>query len=198
MPEHADNVSLGAEWDGARAYARTQLYVNELHDFIETQPLANSGQFAEFTYGNISRSTTRGIETETGMNLGPLSGEIAYAYLYTRDRATDGPLLDQPAHSGHVRLSGPLLFGVRASVVDVYTGSTPMERADDGSISSTRDAYNRVDLRLARQSFGHADLSVGVNNVFDARPARWADPTVRQVYAGVTLHARAANTQISQ
>ncbi|HWG34988.1 MAG TPA: TonB-dependent receptor, partial [Gemmatimonadaceae bacterium] len=197
-PEHADNASLGAEWAGARAYARTQLYVNELHDFIETQPLASSGQFAEFTYGNISRSTTRGIETETGVNLGPLSGEIAYAYLYTYDRGTAGPLLNQPPHSGHVRLSGPLLFGVRASVVDVYTGSTPMERADDGSISSTRDAYNRVDLRFARQSFGHADISVGVTNVFDSRPARWADPTVRRIYAGITLHARGANTQAPQ
>ena len=197
-PEHADNVSLGAEWDGARAYARTQLYLNELHDFIETQPLANSGQFAEFTYGNISRSTTRGIDTETGMNIGPLSGEIGYAYLRTHDRTTGGPLLDQPAHSGHVRLSGPVFFGVRASVVDVYTGSTPMDRADDGSISSTREAYNRVDLRLARKSFGHADLPFGVNNVFDARPARWADPTVRQVYAGVTLRARGANNLISR
>jgi len=197
-PEHADNMSLGAEWEGTRAYARTQLYLNELHDFIETQPLGKSGQFSEFTYGNVARSTTRGIETEAGTNLGPLKGEIAYAYLRTRDRATAGPILGQPAHSGHIRLSAPLLLGVRARVIDMYTGSTPMQRGSDGRISSTREAYNRVDLRFARQSLARADISVGVNNVFDARPARWADATVRRIYAGITLHMNGANTQISQ
>lgn len=197
-PEHSDNVSLGAEWDGTRTYVRTQMYLNELHDFIETQPLASSGQFAEFTYGNVSRSTTRGIETETGTNLGPLTGEIAYAYLHTRDRSAGGPLLSQAPHSGHVRVSGPLFFGVRASVTDLYTGATPMQRASDGSISSTRDAYNRVDLRFARQAFGHANISLGVSNLFDTRPARWADPTGRRVYAGITLRSGSASTPISQ
>jgi len=193
VPEHADNLSVGAEWAGARAYARTLLYWNNLHDFIETVPLPSQGQIAEFTYANISRSSTRGIDSETGATLGPVHADLGYAYLFSRDFETAGPLLNQPSQSGRLRVTGPLPFGLRGSVSDIYTGSTPMERADDGSISSTREAYNRIDLRIARQTFGHADLSIGVDNVFDARPALWADPTVRQVYAGITWHTRQSN-----
>ena len=193
VPEHADNLSVGAEWAGARAYARTLLYWNNLHDFIETVPLPSQGQIAEFTYANISRSSTRGIDSETGATLGPVHADLGYAYLFSRDFETAGPLLNQPSQSGRLRVTGPLPVGLRGSVSDIYTGSTPMERADDGSISSTREAYNRIDLRIARQTFGHADLSIGVDNVFDARPALWADPTVRQVYAGITWHTRQSN-----
>jgi outer membrane receptor for ferrienterochelin and colicins len=196
-PEHSDNVSAGAEWTGKRAYARTQLYWNGLRDFIETQPLANSGQFAQYTYGNIAKSSTRGVETETGITLGAIHGDVGYAYLSSRDFSTDGPLLGQPAHSGRVSISGPLPLGITASAIDVYTGRTPMERAADGSISSSRDAYNRIDLHLVKRSFGHTDLSVGVDNLFDTRPAQWANPTARQVYAGITWHAREAITNNS-
>jgi outer membrane receptor for ferrienterochelin and colicins len=161
-----------------------------LRDFIETQPLPNSDDVAQFTYGNIAKSTTRGVDTETGMTLGMLQTDIGYAYLFSRDRSTRGPLLGQPSQSGRMRLSGPLPFEMRASAIGVYTGSTPMERAADGSISSTRDPYTRVDLRISRPSFGNTDLSLGIQNAFDARPRRWADATERQVYAGVTWHAR--------
>jgi outer membrane receptor for ferrienterochelin and colicins len=194
-PEHADNISAGADWTGSHSYVRALLYLNRLRDFIETEPLTSSGQFAEYTYGNISKSSTRGIETEAGVTFGVLSADVGYAYMHSHDESTDGPLLSQPAQSGRIRLSGPLPFGIRASAIGIYTGETPMERADDGSISSTRDAYTRFDLRFARRSFAHTDLSFGVENVFDARPAQWADPTVRQVYAGVTWHAREALNQ---
>jgi outer membrane receptor for ferrienterochelin and colicins len=192
-PERSDNVSAGAEWMGRRSYARTLLYWNGLRDFIETQPLPASGQIAQFTYGNIARSTTRGVEFESGTTFGAVHADVGYAYLYSRDRATDSPLLGQPSHSGRLRVSGPLPLGLRGSAIAIYTGRTPMERASDGSISSMRDPFSRVDLRLARPVLGHTELSVGVKNVFNAMPARWADDTSRQVYAGITWHVRDVN-----
>jgi outer membrane receptor for ferrienterochelin and colicins len=197
-PEHADNVSVGAEWTGTRSYARTTLYWNEMRDFIETRPLPNVGSFLQFTYGNISRSTTRGADTEAGILIGSVQTDVGYGYLYSRDPGTAGPLLGLPAHSGRVRITTPLLFGLRGSVIGVYTGSTPMDRAEDGSISSTRDPYTRMDLRLSRLSFGHADISIGVQNLFDAHPKRWADATDRQIYAGITLRAHGAPNTITQ
>jgi outer membrane receptor for ferrienterochelin and colicins len=197
-PEHADNLTASAEWTGVRTYVKTMVYWNNLRDFIETEPLASSGQIAQYTYDNVTKSTTRGAEVETGATFGPVRADVGYAYLFSRDLDTDGPLLGQPAHSGRISVSGPLPLAIRASVIGVYTGRTPMERADDGSISSMREAYDRIDLRFARQSFAHADLSLGVDNIFDAHPALWADPTPRQFYAGITLHVRSVSNHIPQ
>lgn len=197
-PEHADNLSTGAQWTGARSYVSTLLYWNRLRDFIETQPVPGNGQIAQYTYGNIAESTTRGVETETGVTFGSLRTDLGYAYLFSRDRSTNGPLLNQPSQSGRVRVSGSLPLGLRASAIGVYTGRTPMKRASDGSISSTRDPFTRVDLRVARRSFGNTDLSIGIENVFNTHPARWADATQRQVYAGATWHARNTNTHEQQ
>lgn len=189
-PEHSSNASLGAEWSRDALYGRAQIYVNQLHDFIETIPLPESGGFAQFTYGNIDRATTRGVELESGFTLGALHAEAGYAYLHARDLSSGGPLLGQPPHSGRLLLGFPLPLEIQASATGVHTGSTPMERDDDGNISSNRDAYTRLDLRFARRLLDRALLSVGADNVFDARPARWADATSRQIYLGVSWQLR--------
>jgi len=60
------------------------------------------------------------------------------------------------------------------SVTGVYTGSTPMERDTAGRVTSTRDPFVRLDLRLAPALPRGLELTLGVDNVFDDRPARWA------------------------
>jgi outer membrane receptor for ferrienterochelin and colicins len=191
-PERSDNVSLGAEWDRGRLYARGQLYWNELRDLIETRPLPDAGGFAQYTYGNVDRATTRGAELEGGVTLGALRAEAGYAYLYARDLRAAAPLLGQAAHSARAQLAAPLPFGVRATATAVHTGRAPMARDDAGAVTATRDPFTRLDLRAARPLLGRAELSVGVDNVFDARPARWPGVTSRQLFAGVTWRARAA------
>ena len=192
-PEHADNVSLGAEWESGRLNGRVHLYWNELRDFIETRPSPKVGSFAQYTYGNISRGTTRGVETEGGLTLGAMRVQGGYAFLYARDRTTGGELLGQPSHSGRVSIAGPLARGVAITAIGLYTGSAPMQRAADGTITQRRDGFSRLDVRATRSLSGHAALSAGVDNVFDARPRNWADAVSRHMYVAMSWRLRSSD-----
>jgi outer membrane receptor for ferrienterochelin and colicins len=191
-PEHSDNISVGLDWSGDRLFGRGHMYWNELHDFIETIPLASSGGFSRFTYSNVNRAMTRGLELESGVTLGTVRAQAGYAHLTSLDRESQGPLLGQPANSGRLLLSGPVPLGISATATAVYTGRTPMQLGDEGAVTDWRDAYTRLDLRAARRLLGRANVSVGVDNLFNAQPARWADVTARQVYVGVALTLRPA------
>jgi outer membrane receptor for ferrienterochelin and colicins len=191
-PEHSDNASLGAEWSGGALHGRAHGYWNELRDFIETRPLATTGGFTQYTYGNVDRATTRGAEAEFGVSLGAARAEAGYAYLYARDRTTGGALLGHPAHGARLLVGATLPAAVRSTATVVYTGRTPMTRDAAGAVTGTRDAFTRLDLRVARPLLARAELSLGVDNVFDARPSLWASPVGRQLYAGVTWRLRPA------
>jgi outer membrane receptor protein involved in Fe transport len=60
-----------------------------------------------------------------------------------------------------------------------------MQRDQSGAVTGTRDAFFRVDLHAAQDIPGGLGLTVGADNLFDARPAQWADAVGRRVYAGL-------------
>jgi outer membrane receptor for ferrienterochelin and colicins len=68
---------------------------------------------------------------------------------------------------------------VRGSMSAHYTGRTPMQRDSDGTVA-WREAYPRLDVRVARPVGDVAELSFNVENLLDERPARWAGLTQRQ------------------
>ena len=74
---------------------------------------------------------------------------------------------------------------LRTTITAVYTGSTPMERAEDGTITSEREAYGRIDARLAHALPAGLEAVLGADNIFDAQPDEWADATGRRWYAGL-------------
>lgn len=76
--------------------------------------------------------------------------------------------------------------GPRLTATGVYTGATPMERDSTGAISSTRDAFARLDLRAAQRLMWGLEVSAGVDNVANARPGEWAGAVGRQGYVGVS------------
>lgn len=198
-PESSRNVTAGAEWAAARGYVRGQLFWNRFRDFIETRPVSGLGDAPVYEYANVDDGTTRGAELEAGAVLGGpvLAGlrlEGGYAGLATRDEATGRPLLGRPAHSARATATyalGPARLaragGPRLSVTGVYTGRTPMERdAATGLVTGWRDAFVRADARLAQPLPGGAELVVGADNLFGARPARWAGFTGRHLYTGLS------------
>jgi outer membrane receptor for ferrienterochelin and colicins len=185
-PERSTNLSLGAEWTDTRLYGRVQGFWNDFRDFIETRPDPDGGALVRYRYANVSRGRTWGTELEAGAVLARLRLEAGYAWLATEDASTRRPLLNRPAHSGRVSASSPLSAGLRASVTGVYTGSTPMERDESGRVTGTRDAFTRIDARVARRLPLELELALGVDNMFDTRPARWADATGRAWYAGLS------------
>ena len=190
-PEHSDNATLGVEWMRDRVHARAQLFWNELYDFIETRPVSSGSGFTVYTYGNVDRSRTRGVEVETGLTFEALRAEASWAYLDSRDGATGLPLLARPSHSGRVVLGYGLPLGLRLSVAGIYTGSSPMQRDDTTfAITSRREEFTRLDVRLAQRLPLELELVLGADNLFDARPAQWAESTGRRVYAGLGWQVR--------
>jgi len=194
-PESSRNVTAGAEWAAVRGYLRGQLFWNRFRDFIETRPVSGLGTAPVYEYGNVDDGTTRGAELEAGTVLAGLRLEGGYAALATRDAATGHPLLGRPAHSVRATASyafgrlarGALPTGPRMSVTGVVTGRTPMERdAATGLVTGWRDAFLRADLRLAQPLPGGAELVLGADNLFDARPAQWAGFTGRHLYTGLS------------
>jgi outer membrane receptor protein involved in Fe transport len=64
-----------------------------------------------------------------------------------------------------------------------------MERDEIGQVTSERDAYLRLDARLAYRLPWGLELAVGADNLSNSRPDQWADAVGRQWYVGLTWTA---------
>jgi outer membrane receptor for ferrienterochelin and colicins len=112
--------------------------------------------------------------------------EAGYAWLGTEDAASGRPLLGRPVHSGRLVSTFAPGRGLHATVSGIYTGATPMERDETGAITSEREAFLRIDARVAQRLPWGLELSLGADNVFDRRPDAWADAVGREWYLGLT------------
>lgn len=186
-PEHSTNLSGGAEWSGARLYGRAQVFWNDLRDFIETRAEPDDGSgLLRFRYANVSRGKTYGAELEGGWMLPSARLEIGYAWLGTEDGDTGRPLLGRPVHSARAVTSVSATNTLRATVSSVWTGPTPMQRDETGGVTSEREAFFRLDARLAQRLPWGLEVALGADNLFDTRPDAWADAVGRQWYVGLT------------
>ena len=191
-PEHSRNVTAGAEWTAPLLYARAQLFWNELRDFIETRPLSDAGEFTVYTYGNVERGRTRGVELESGVTAGALRADASWSLLDARDGQSGQSLLGRPRQSARVTLAYAVPMGLRASITGLHTGRTPMQRDESGAVTSERDAFTRMDVRLAQELPLALELIAGADNVFDARPRAWAESVGRQIYIGLGWRSQGA------
>ncbi|BAH39715.1 MAG TPA: TonB-dependent receptor [Gemmatimonas aurantiaca] len=185
-PESSRNVMGGAEWATPRSYVRVQAFRNDFVDFIETRAVSAPGAPAIYEYGNISDGSTQGLDLESGFALAGFRGEGSISTLSTRDDNTGRSLLSRPDFSARATVGLPAIFDVRVSFTGVYTGRTPMERDETtGAIISWREAYPRLDLRVARRIgllTGTPELVFGMDNAFDTQPAQWAGFNRRHIY----------------
>lgn len=183
-PETSRNVSAGIEWAGEHVYLRAQVFDNRFDDFIETQAVGDSSGITVFTYGNIEDGWTRGAELEAGLTWRAVRAELGYSLLRAERADTGEPLLGRPQSSGRASLAYAHPVGLRATATGVFTGETPMQRTAAGT--EWRDGFLRFDLRLAQELPGGFDLSVGLDNVLDERPADWPGFTGRRFYTGLS------------
>src|SRR5262249_12215430 len=135
-----------------------------------------------YTFGNIARGLTQGVETQLGWVAGRVRFEAEYAYLDARDQTNDLPLLGRASHSG--RLSSNLTVGATSFGASLrVTGRTPISTFQDstGTHVQYRDPFTRLDLRVnAPLRFG-LSLTGGVDNVFNEQmSAQWPGFTGRQ------------------
>ena len=187
QPERSTNVTGGAEWTSDHAYLRGQLFWNRFRDFIETRAITAPGEPPVYQYANVDDGSTRGVDLEVGTSFRSLRLESSYSGLSTRDRASGRPLLGRPSHSGRATLGYTLPSGTRASVSGIYTGRTPMRRDEaSGAVTSWRDPFARIDVRLAHRLPGGFELVAGADNLFDEQPAEWAGFTGRHLYTALS------------
>ena len=185
-PESSRNVTMGAEWVGARAYLRGQAFWNGFRDFIETRPITDPGQPAVYQYSNIASGVTEGVDIESAIERRSLKLETSYSGLRTRDRSTGEPLLGRPTHAGRaVATYG--FAGTRLSLATSLTGKTPMQRDQaTGAITSWRDAYARLDVRASQRLRRDLEISGGVDNALNTQPSNWGGFTGRHLYTALT------------
>lgn len=183
QPETSTNLTFSVEWSPGPLYLRSQLFETRFDDFIETTLRGDSSGVEVYTYGNISEGVTRGLELEGGFTRGPLRGEAGYSYLFAEDRQTGDALLGRPEHSGRASLESALPLGTRAALTGIYTGTTPVQRNDEGVVE--REAYLRFDATLSGALPGGLQLTGGVRNLLDARPEQWPGFTGRHLFIGI-------------
>lgn len=182
-PEHSTSFSLGAEWNRGRSYARATAFANEYRDFIETGAPDVPGTY---TYSNVARGWTRGVELESGVLAGSWRLDGGADLLRTRDVSTDTPLLGRPEYTLRLGATGPAVAGIRGGMTAVYTGATPVSRAADGRISQERGGFFRLDARVMRELRPGLELSAGATNALDRRLGEaWPGFTGRQFFAQV-------------
>jgi outer membrane receptor for ferrienterochelin and colicins len=188
-PEHSRNVTAGLEWARDRIYVRTQVFHNDLHDFIETRVISAPGAPLVFRYDNVAAGSTSGADNDIGVVWPRVRLEGGYAFLRTRDGQTGDELLGRPTHSA--RLTSTLSSRLaRLSVTQLFTGRTPMTRDEaTGDVTSHRDGFMRTDARLALAERWGAEPAFGVDNVFNRQPAMWAAPTPRHFYITLSWSA---------
>jgi outer membrane receptor for ferrienterochelin and colicins len=193
-PESSRNATVGAEWRLSGGYARTQLFANRFRGFIETRPVTAPGEAPVYRYVNVDNGMTRGVDVEAGYALASIRVEAGYSLLDTRDDASDSPLLGRPTHSGRLSIVHSLPWKIRSSVSATATGRTPMQRDTSNQVvTSWRESFARVDARFARALPMGMEIVFGANNLFDRRPAEWADFTTRHFYTAFSWNYNRSN-----
>lgn len=189
-PESSRGLDIGAEWRATEwLTAQAYFFRNDLDDMIGTVTLDESVLGTMFSYGNIARAYTQGVDSSVLVKpLEWLQVRAAYTFLNTRDVELKRPLEGRPAHratltaSMNERETGisatvrTALLGPRTFFTDT-NGDGIEERYDDPSVV-------QCDLRLAKDLFEHVEVFVGIDNVFDVGDAYlFARP--RTFYGGV-------------
>lgn len=188
MPESSTNLTASAEWAVGSVYLRAQAFHNRFEEFIETRLVGDSSGVSVYTYGNIARGYTRGVELEGGFVHGGFRAEAGISRTGARDTGTDQPLLGLSPTAARLALENPLVLGVRGALTGLYTGRTPVSLTDAGAIGD-RAGFFRLDLRLARPIREGVRLTAGVKNLFDTDPGEWPGFAGRHLYLGLSWNA---------
>jgi len=186
QPERSTSISLGTEWTGVRSFIRGSAFTAAYRDFIETKAPDASGVY---TYGNINRGWTRGVELESGFLLADWRIEAAGERLWTRDEASGTPLLGRIPFTVRASATGPVLSSTRATIKVAYADRTPVSRDEASGSTAYRGAFPQLDIRLSRRLAAGIELSGEVGNVLNRQPGpTWPGFTGRR--ASVQLRWR--------
>ena len=191
QPETSRNIQAGAEWQAMPwLWISANGYYNGLHDLIYAVAKPDDGTgMLRFSYGNVGRARTAGIETAAMITHGRAGLELGYALTRARDLDADRPLESVPAQrfttSVRWRDRGNGIDGFAAAVI---TGHRPFYLSSDPQLATLSDRRVELRARVAKQFPSGIGGFVGVDNLLDAGDDNLDRIPPRTFYAGVALH----------
>lgn len=184
-PEHSWNGT--AEVGLSRPHARFYLqgFTNRLRGFIETARTSDSAGIGLYTYQNIGRARTGGVQAGASAVRGIATAAASYTWLHTKDIDTDADLLGRAARTANASLTlGRSAWSLRAEAV--FTGRTPVARSRAGVVSY-QEGFTRLNANATTTLRRGFALTVGVDDATDARPTGAALAYGRRAYAQAVL-----------
>jgi outer membrane receptor for ferrienterochelin and colicins len=176
--ERSRGLDISVEWTPLReAVFTAAFYRNDLDGMITTVTVSDdpvSGTV--FSYGNIARARTQGVELRGAFQpLRWLRLLAGYAFLETRDESLNRPLEGRPAH----RITSGIQLdhqetGLGANVRSAVSLDRVVFRdlnADGTEEALWLDALAQLDVRVSWAFAEHFELSLGIDNLFDAGDA---------------------------
>ncbi|SFM78212.1 TonB-dependent receptor plug domain-containing protein [Marinobacter zhejiangensis] len=196
-PESSSNVQLG--WGvsfGNVGWLEVSAFLNNIDDLIQTEldaavTAARPDGVQVFSYSNISKARTRGVETTMGWALASgWEATAGYTYTEAEDRTTGQDLSRRPAHQVQLGLDGP--GGISGLSWTARFRAQSSETVDAAS-GITSPGYGTVDLSLNQRLGEDLRVFAGVDNLanrqrdFDRAGEDFGPVAGRYVYAGITL-----------
>ena len=184
-PEQSWNVTGEAGLARADLHLYVRGFANTLRDFIEANQTGDSSGILLFTYQNVDRARTGGVEAGGSVSRGVVTASASYTWLSTRDVTTNSDLLGRAAHTANASLTlGRGGWSVGAGAV--YTGQMPVAR-DMAGVVSYQGAFTRINVSGEAPVTRGVKFTVGADDLNDARPSGAALIWGRRVYAEASL-----------
>lgn len=181
-PERSFGTNLGAQWSPGRFLFSLNLFWNELWNMI-----AIVGGPGQFSYGNVERARSRGLEVSAGAALiEALSVEAGYTLTDARNVSTGLPLEGQSIHRwfGQARLR-VRDWGLTATLRFSVTGERPFLN-DTGTAVQWTSPFGILDARVAKTFGKHVEVYAAGMNLAAAGGTDLPIPPI-SVMGGVTV-----------
>ncbi len=169
-------------------------YHNAVSNLIDTrlQGLGPDG-YLRYQNVNIAEAVTRGIETSMRVTRGATQVTGGYVLLDTRNAESTLPLSRRARHTARLTLARewPVLAGLATDVNARYSSRAPVIGSDANGapvIAQYQGEFVSIDAQARLQVTPLMEVSAGVNNLLDQRPALFTPAFHRQVYLGAHLH----------
>ncbi len=183
--EQSWNVTGEAGLTRADVHLYVRGFANSLKNFIEANQTGDSSGIMLFTYDNVDRARTGGVEAGASVSRGIVTGSASYTWLSTRDITANTDLLGTAAHTANASLAlGRHGWSLGAGAI--YTGQEPVAR-DQAGVVTYQGAFTRINVSSVMPVTRGLKFTVGADDLNDAKPSGAALIWGRRVYAQASV-----------
>lgn len=190
-PERSVGGTLDVELVPHRVVALTlSLWHDSLTNLIDTALVEApvGGSPAVYGYVNVGQARVQGVTASVRLGSGPLVANLAYTRLDADDLEHDRPLTGRPEHQGTASVIGrhprwDTVLSARLAVL----GPRPFYPTESLADTLLAPTLGLLDVDLAQPITRHAELFVGVDNLFDAGDRALDATRPRRVYGGLRV-----------